>query len=163
MVILVLNCGSSSIKYQVIDMTEQGHKLLAKGLADRVGLAEGEIVLKVEGRENYTLECPIPDHKEGIRLIMEAITHPEHGVVSSLDQIKAAGHRVTHGGEFFVDSAVVNDEVIQKIRECFELAPLHNPANLQGILSIAELMPDLPQVAVFDTSFHQTIPAENYM
>lgn len=163
MVILVLNCGSSSIKYQVIDMRADGHRLLGKGIADRIGLPEGEILLKVEGRENYKLEQPVPNHKEGIRLIIEAITHPESGVISSLDEIRAAGHRVAHGGEYFSDSAVVNDDVIAKIKSCFELAPLHNPANLQGITSLAELMPGLPQVAVFDTSFHQTIPAENYM
>ena len=163
MVILVLNCGSSSIKYQVIDMGADGHSLLGKGIADRVGLPEGEIVLKVEGRENYKLELPVPNHKEGIRLIIEAITHPGHGVVASLDEIKAVGHRVAHGGEYFSDSALVDDGVIAKIRACFELAPLHNPANLQGITSIAELLPSVPQVAVFDTSFHQTIPAENYM
>ncbi len=163
MIILVLNCGSSSIKYQVIDMGAENHSLLAKGIADRVGLPEGEILLKVEGRENYKTELPVPDHKEGIRLIIEAIAHPQHGVVASLDEIKAVGHRVAHGGEFFSDSALVDDDVIAKIRACFELAPLHNPANMQGIVSIAELLPSVPQVAVFDTSFHQTIPAENYM
>jgi acetate kinase len=163
MIILVLNCGSSSIKYQVIDMGANSPKLLGKGLADRVGLPEGEIVLKVAGRENYVREIPIPDHKTGIALIVEALTHPAHGVIRSLDQIGAVGHRVAHGGEYFSDSALVNDDVIAKIRTCFELAPLHNPANMQGISSIAELLPSVPQVAVFDTSFHQTIPAENYM
>jgi acetate kinase len=163
MVILVLNCGSSSIKYQVIDMVADGHRLLAKGLVDRVGLPEGEVVLKVGGREDYRVTVPVPDHTEGIRLLIEAITHPRHGVIASLDEIRAAGHRVAHGGAYFSDSAVVDEDVIEKIRSCFELAPLHNPANLQGILSLAELMPELPQVAVFDTAFHQTIPAENYM
>jgi acetate kinase len=163
MVILVLNCGSSSIKYQVIDMGTGEHRLLAKGLVDRVGLPEGEVVLKVGGREDFHLSVPVPSHTEGIRLLIEAITHPEHGVIASLDEIKAAGHRVAHGGAYFSDSAAVNEDVIEKIRSCFELAPLHNPANLQGILSLAELVPSLPQVAVFDTSFHQTIPAENYM
>lgn len=163
MVILVLNCGSSSIKYQVIDMMADGHKLLAKGLADRIGLPDGVIELRAEGRENYKAVLPVPNHKEGIRLIIEAITHPGHGVVASLDEIKAAGHRVAHGGEFFKDSALVDDDVVEKIKACIPLAPLHNKANLQGITSMAELMPGLPQVAVFDTSFHQTIPAENYM
>ena len=163
MIILVLNCGSSSIKYQVIDMGANTPDLLGKGLVDRVGLPEGEIVLKVEGRENYSRQLPIADHKAGISLIIEAITHPEHGIVPSLEAISAVGHRVAHGGSYFSDSALVNDDVIAKIRSCFELAPLHNPANLQGILSIAELLPSVPQVAVFDTSFHQTIPAENYM
>jgi acetate kinase len=163
MVILVLNCGSSSIKYQVIDMRAGGHRLLGKGLVDRVGLPEGEVVLKVEGRENFVRHLPIPDHTEGIRLLIEALTHPEHGVIASLDEIKAAGHRVAHGGAYFSDSALVDSDVIAKIESCFELAPLHNPANLQGIQSLAKLMPELPQVAVFDTAFHQTIPAENYM
>ncbi len=163
MIILVLNCGSSSIKYQVIDMHAGNHTLLAKGIADRVGLPEGEIVLKVDGRENYKVELPIPDHKDGIRLIIEAITNSQYGVVGSLGEIRAVGHRVAHGGEYFSDSALVSDDVIAKIRACFELAPLHNPANLQGITSIEALLPGVPQVAVFDTSFHQTIPAENYM
>ncbi|MDR2912570.1 MAG: acetate kinase [Alistipes sp.] len=178
MKILVLNCGSSSIKYQVIDMGGGDRslsgaanknvqvaepQLLGKGIVDRVGLPEGEIVLKVEGRDNFVKQLPVPDHKAGIALIIEAITNSEHGVVGSLKEIGAVGHRVAHGGSFFEDSALVDDGVIEKIRTCFELAPLHNPANLQGILSIAELLPSVPQVAVFDTAFHQTIPAENYM
>ena len=163
MKILVLNCGSSSIKYQVIDMGAATPSLLGKGIVDRVGLPEGEIVLKVEGRDKYSRELPIADHKAGIALIIEAITSREHGFLASLDEIGAVGHRVAHGGSYFSDSALVNDDVIAKIRSCFELAPLHNPANLQGILSIAELLPKVPQVAAFDTSFHQTIPAENYL
>jgi acetate kinase len=163
MIILVLNCGSSSIKYQVIDMGAAAPALLGKGIVDRVGQPDGEIVLKVAGRENYVLECPIPDHKTGIALIIEAITHPEHGIIASLSEIGAVGHRVAHGGAYFEDSALVNADVKEKIRACFELAPLHNPANMQGIVSIAELLPEMPQVAVFDTAFHQTIPAENYM
>ncbi|MDR1671580.1 MAG: acetate kinase [Alistipes sp.] len=163
MKILVLNCGSSSIKYQVIDMGATQPELLGKGIVDRVGQAEGEITLKVEGRETITRHLPIPDHKEGIALIIETITDPARGIISSLEEIVAVGHRVAHGGNFFKDSALVDDDVISKIRACFDLAPLHNPANLQGILSIAQLLPSVPQVAVFDTAFHQTIPAENYM
>ncbi len=163
MKILVLNCGSSSIKYQVIDMGAASPHLLGKGIVDRVGLPDGEIVLKVEGRETFVRELPVPDHKAGIALIIEAITDPGHGIIGSLAEIGAVGHRVAHGGSFFSGSALVDDEVIEKIRNCFELAPLHNPANLQGILSIDEILPDVPQVAVFDTAFHQTIPAENYM
>lgn len=163
MKILILNCGSSSIKYQVIEMAGGDSTLLCKGLVDRVGLPEGEIVLKVEGRQNYVQQLPIPDHKKGIALIIEAITGGEHGVLTSLREIGAVGHRVAHGGSYFSDSALVNDDVIAKIRSCFELAPLHNPANLQGILEIADLLPGVPQVAAFDTSFHQTIPARNYM
>jgi acetate kinase len=163
MKILVLNCGSSSIKYQVIDMGAAAPTLLGKGIVDRVGLPEGEIVLKVETRDNFTQHLPIPDHKTGIALIIDAITHPQHGIVASLSEIGAVGHRVAHGGSYFSGSALVDNDVIEKIRACFPLAPLHNPANLQGILSIAELLPSTPQVAVFDTAFHQTIPAENHM
>ncbi|MBP3425413.1 MAG: acetate kinase [Rikenellaceae bacterium] len=165
MVILVLNCGSSSIKYQVIDMTsETQNTLLGKGLVDRIGLAEGVLTHKPQdGRAPYEYKGAIPNHTEGIRLIIEALTDSAHGVIASLDELNAVGHRVAHGGEYFSESALVNDDVIAKIRSCFELAPLHNPANLEGILSIQSLLPTIPQVAVFDTSFHQTIPAENYL
>ncbi len=163
MKILVLNCGSSSIKYQVIDMGAAEPALLGKGIVDRVGQPGGEIVLKVDGRQNFVKELPIADHKAGIALLVEVITDPARGIVQSLAEIGAVGHRVAHGGRFFDGSALVTGDVIEKIRACFELAPLHNPANLQGILSIAELLPAVPQVAVFDTAFHQTIPPENYM
>ena len=165
MVILVLNCGSSSIKYQVIDMTsETQNTLLVKGLVDRIGLPEGVMTHKPQdGRAPYEYRGAIPNHTEGIRLIIEALTNAEHGVISSLDQLNAVGHRVAHGGEYFSTSALVDADVIEKIRSCFELAPLHNPANLEGVLSIQSLLPTSPQVAVFDTSFHQTIPAENYL
>ena len=165
MVILVLNCGSSSIKYQVIDMTsETQNTLLVKGLVDRIGLPEGVMTHKPQdGRAPYEYRGAIPNHTEGIRLIIEALTNAEHGVITSLDQLNAVGHRVAHGGEYFSTSALVDADVIEKIRSCFELAPLHNPANLEGVLSIQSLLPTVPQVAVFDTSFHQTIPAENYL
>ena len=165
MVILVLNCGSSSIKYQVIDMTsETQNTLLVKGLVDRIGLPEGVMTHKPQdGRAPYEYRGAIPNHTEGIRLIIEALTNAEHGVITSLDQLNAVGHRVAHGGEYFSASALVDADVIEKIRSCFELAPLHNPANLEGVLSIQSLLPTVPQVAVFDTSFHQTIPAENYL
>ncbi|MDR2894550.1 MAG: acetate kinase [Alistipes sp.] len=180
MKILVLNCGSSSIKYQVMDMGAANPNagavnqnaqptaepasphLLGKGIVDRVGQSESEVVLKVEGRDNFVRELPIPDHKTGIALLIETITDPQHGVIGSLDEIGAVGHRVAHGGSYFADSALVTPDVVEKIRACFELAPLHNPANLQGILSIDELLPGRPQVAVFDTAFHQTIPVENH-
>ena len=165
MVILVLNCGSSSIKYQVIDMiSESQNTLLVKGLVDRIGLPEGVMTHKPQdGRAPYEYRGAIPNHTEGIRLIIEALTNAEHGVITSLDQLNAVGHRVAHGGEYFSASALVDADVIEKIRSCFELAPLHNPANLEGVLSIQSLLPTVPQVAVFDTSFHQTIPAENYL
>ena len=164
MTILVLNCGSSSIKYQVIDMNEVNNpQLLAKGLVERIGLAEGILTHKPVGKEKFELNQPIQDHTAGISLIIDAITNPTHGVIESLQALSAVGHRVAHGGEYFADSAVVNEDVIEKIKTCFELAPLHNPANLSGILAIEKLLPGIPQVAVFDTSFHQTIPAKNYL
>ena len=161
MVILVLNCGSSSIKYQVIDIEAGTNTLLAKGLVERIGLPEGDLTHKPVGKERFELHRPIPDHTTGIRLVLEALTNPVHGVIASLSE--AVGHRVAHGGEFFPASCVVTDEVKEKIRALFEIAPLHNPANLEGILSIEKVLPGVPQAAVFDTSFHQTIPAINYM
>ncbi len=164
MVILVLNCGSSSIKYQVIDIEAGSNKLLAKGLVERIGLAESDLTHKPVGKERFEIHHqPIPDHTTGIRLVLEALTDPKHGVIASLSEVKAVGHRVAHGGEFFSQSCLVNEEVKEKIRKLFEIAPLHNPANLEGILSIEKVLPGVPQVAVFDTSFHQTIPAVNYM
>ncbi len=163
MVILVLNCGSSSIKYQVIDMEAASSKLLAKGLVERIGLPEGDLTHKPVGKEPFEAHQPIPDHTTGISLVLKALTDPVHGVISSLDEVKAVGHRVAHGGEFFPASCLVDEEVKTKIRSLFEIAPLHNPANLEGVLSIEKVLPGVPQVTVFDTSFHQTIPDINYM
>ena len=163
MVILVLNCGSSSIKYQVIDMEAASSKLLAKGLVERIGLPEGDLTHKPVGKVPFEAHQPIPDHTTGISLVLKALTDPVHGVISSLDEVKAVGHRVAHGGEFFPASCLVDEEVKTKIRSLFEIAPLHNPANLEGVLSIEKVLPGVPQVTVFDTSFHQTIPATNYM
>ena len=164
MIILVLNCGSSSIKYQLIQMASQTeHKLLAKGLIERIGLTDGILTHKPTGKPKFEFVQSIPDHSVGINLILDALTDEHHGVIKSLSEISAAGHRVTHGGEYFSDSAIVNSTVKQQIESCFKLAPLHNPANLKGILSIERLLPTIPQVAVFDTSFHQTIPAVNYL
>ena len=163
MIILVLNCGSSSIKYQVIDMEAASSKLLAKGIVERIGLPEGVLVHKPVGKEPFELHQSIPDHTTGIRLVLDALTDPQHGVIGSLDEVKAVGHRVAHGGEFFPSSCIVTEEVKEKIRSLFEIAPLHNPANLEGVLSIEKVLPGVPQVTVFDTSFHQTIPAVNYL
>ena len=163
MVILVLNCGSSSIKYQVIDIDDNAHKLLAKGLVERIGLPEGDLTHKPAGKTPFALHQPIPDHTTGIRLVLDALTHAEHGVIASLDEIRAVGHRVAHGGEFFPVSCIVDDDAKAKIRSLFEIAPLHNPANLEGVLSIEKVLPSVPQVTVFDTSFHQSIPAVNYL
>ena len=163
MIVLVLNCGSSSIKYQVIDIDSQSNALLAKGLVDRIGLAEGSLTHKPTGKDKYEVKMPIPDHTTGISLVLEALTDPTHGVISSLNEIKAVGHRVAHGGEFFKSSAIIDEKAKEDIRSLFEIAPLHNPANLEGVLSIEKVLPGVPQVGVFDTSFHQTIPAINYL
>jgi acetate kinase len=137
--------------------------LLAKGIVERIGLAEGTIRHTPIGGEAYSAAQPIPDHTVGINLILEALVHPLHGVVASLDEVNAVGHRVVHGGEYFMESALVNSEVKAAIEKCIELAPLHNPANLQGILAMEALLPNAPQVAVFDTSFHQTMPQHVYL
>ena len=164
MTILVLNCGSSSIKYQVIEMNGMNENtLLVKGQVERIGLSDGLLVHKPVGQPQFELTKSIPDHTVGINLILEALVDPEHGVLHNINELSAVGHRVAHGGEYFEDSAIVDKSVKQKIEACFELAPLHNPANLKGILSMENLLPNTPQVAVFDTSFHQTIPAANFM
>ena len=163
MVILVLNCGSSSIKYQVIDMEDASSKLLAKGIVERIGLPEGDLTHNPVGKEPFELHRPIPDHTTGIKLVLDALTDPVHGVIASLEEVKAVGHRVAHGGEFFPESCIVTEDAKAKIRSLFEIAPLHNPANLEGVLSIEKVLPGVKQVTVFDTSFHQSIPAVNYM
>lgn len=164
MTILVLNCGSSSIKYQVIDMVSPRENiLLAKGLVERIGIEGGTITHKPSGKPRMELTTDIPNHTKGIDLIFQAITDSKSGVVESLDQIKAVGHRVAHGGDFFDRSVLVDDKVIEQIEQLVELAPLHNPANLKGIYAVRELCPNVPQVAAFDTSFHQTMPARSYM
>lgn len=163
MVILVLNCGSSSIKYQVIDMTDASGKLLAKGLVERIGLPEGDLTHKPVGKTPFELHQPIPDHTTGIKLVLEALTDPSHGVIASLDEVKAVGHRVAHGGEYFPASCIVTEDVKAKIQSLCQIAPLHNPASLEGINAVEKVLPGVKQVTVFDTSFHQTIPAVNYM
>lgn len=163
MVILVLNCGSSSIKYQMIDMTAASGKLLAKGLVERIGLPEGDLTHKPVGKTPFEVHQPIPDHTTGIKLVLDALTDPSHGVIASLDEVKAVGHRVAHGGEYFPASCLVTEEVKEKIRSLCQIAPLHNPASLEGINAVEKVLPGTPQVTVFDTSFHQTIPAVNYM
>ena len=145
MVILVLNCGSSSIKYQVIDMEAQSSKLLAKGLVERIGLPEGDLTHKPVGKEKFELHQPIPDHTTGISLVLQALTDPVHGVIRSLDEVKAVGHRVAHGGEFFPESCLVTEQVQEKIRSLFQIAPLHNPANLVGIEVARELFAGVPE------------------
>ncbi|MCI8789075.1 MAG: acetate kinase [Lachnospiraceae bacterium] len=161
MKILVINCGSSSLKFQLIDSeTEQ---CLAKGLCERIGIDGSMITYAPEGGEKEKNVTPMPDHTEAIRLVLEALTNPRTGVVGSLDEIGAVGHRVVHGGEKFAESVVIDSEVLAAVEECNDLAPLHNPANLIGINACRKLMPDTPMVAVFDTAFHQTMPEKAYM
>jgi acetate kinase len=162
MKILALNCGSSSVKYQLIDMADNAN-LLAKGLLDRVGTHESELKHEVKGKETYTSIQDIENHQEGINLILKTLTDPINGVIKHHFEIEAVGHRVAHGGENFNKSVVITDSVKADIDKCCELAPLHNPANLKGIISMQALLPDVPQVAVFDTSFHQTMPAHSYL
>ena len=164
MIVLVLNCGSSSLKYQVLDMkNETEFSLLAKGLVERIGLEMGDITHSVTGKEKHKVHQPIPTHTEGIKGVLDLLTDAEHGVLKSLADIEAVGHRVAHGGEFFNSSKRIDASVIEGIEKCCELAPLHNPANLLGIKAVETLMPNVPQVAVFDTSFHQTMPDYSYM
>lgn len=162
MKILVLNCGSSSIKYQLIDMNENNHSVLAKGLLERIGLEMGEFTHKWNGQKHYE-QLPIPNHTEGIKIVLAALTNAEYGVIKSLDEINAVGHRVAHGGEKFTKSVRINDEVIQGIKDLCDLAPLHNPGSLQGIAAMQEVLPGIPMAAVFDTSFHATMPPEAYL
>ena len=159
--ILVLNCGSSSVKYKLIDVDNK--KTLAEGGVEKVGLPGSFLKFKLPDGEKKTLEMPIPDHKKAINDILNILTDPTYGCIKSFDEINAVGHRVVHGGEKFNKSVKIDDEVIAKIKECYDVAPLHNPANMTGIEAITELMPGVPQVAVFDTAFHQTMPKEAYM
>lgn len=164
MIILVLNCGSSSLKYQLLDMkSDVDFDLLAKGLVERIGLDKGYLSHRVTGRDKYEIEKPIPNHTEGIKSVLTLLVDEKEGVLKSLSEIHAVGHRVAHGGEYFFSSKKIDDKVIEGIEKLCELAPLHNPANLLGIRAISDLLPTTPQVAVFDTSFHQTMPAEAYM
>jgi len=144
-------------------MNDASSELLAKGIVERIGLPEGDLTHKPVGKDKFELRQPIPDHTTGISLVMQALTDPEHGVIASLDEVKAVGHRVAHGGEFFPQSCLVDDDVKRKIASLCQIAPLHNPASLQGIEAIETVLPGVRQVTVFDTSFHQTIPAVNYM
>lgn len=160
--VLVLNCGSSSLKYQILNMGEEA-TLLASGLVERIGLKKGVLTHKPEGKDKFKTVQDIPNHSVGINLVLAALVDADHGVISDIKEINAAGHRVAHGGEYFQDSAFITEEAKANIKACCELAPLHNPANLEGILAIEKLLPGLPQVAVFDTSFHQTLPKEAFM
>ena len=161
MIVLVINCGSSSIKYQVFDMPEK--KVLAKGLVERIGLEDGLLTHKVKDTK-HQFEKKIPDHTVGMELILAALTDADHGVIKDIHEIKAVGHRVVHGGESYNSSVIIDDEVIQGIEDVADLAPLHNPPNLIGIKAVREALGnDVKMVAVFDTAFHQTLPEHAFL
>lgn len=160
--VLVLNCGSSSIKYQLLNMDAEP-VILAKGIVEKIGLTYGSFTYKPEGKDKVVLEEPVPDHGAGMDLILKALVDPKYGVLKSLDEINAVGHRVAHGGEYFSESVRITPEAKAKIKALGEIAPLHNPANLKGIETMEQLLPSVPQVAVFDTSFHQTLPKKAYI
>ena len=160
MKILVINCGSSSLKYQLIDMEHEG--VLAKGLCERISIEGSKLTHKPAGKAEYVVESPMPDHKVAVQLVMDALMDPEHGVISSADEISAIGHRVLHGGTVYSDSIIVNDDVKKVIRDCFDLGPLHNPANLIGIEACEAALPGKPNVAVFDTAFGMAMPEKAY-
>ena len=164
MKVLVINCGSSSLKYQVLDM--EGEILMAKGLVERIGI-DGSVIThtKLTGGEDvkWKNEVPMPTHKEAIQQVLDAIVNPEYGVIKSMDEIGAVGHRVVHAGEKYAGSVLITEDVVNALEECTDLAPLHNPPNILGIKACQELMPDTPMVGVFDTAFHQSMPAESYI
>ena len=158
--VLVINCGSSSLKYQLINSDSE--EVLAKGLCERIGI-DGRLVYQKAGCDKETTEAPMPTHKEAIQMVLDALVNEKTGAIASLAEVNAVGHRIVHGGEKFASSAVITDEMMAAVAECNDLAPLHNPANLIGINACKELMPDVPMVGVFDTAFHQTMPAKAYL
>jgi len=158
--VLVINCGSSSLKYQLINADTED--VLAKGLCERIGI-DGILTYQPKGSDKIKTEVAIPDHTVAVSLVIDALTNAENGVIKSLDEIDAVGHRIVHGGEKFSSSVVITEDVIKAIEECNDLAPLHNPANLIGVRSCQSLMPNVPMVAVFDTAFHQTMPEKAYL
>ena len=164
MIILVVNCGSSSLKYQLLDMkNEEVYDLLAKGLVERIGMEVGCLKHQATGKETLVKEMPIADHTVGIQAVIDALLDKEYGVLNTLEDIEAVGHRVVHAAEDFVCSQLITDEVIAQLEKCSVFAPLHNPANILGIRAVSAVLPSVPQVGVFDTAFHQTMPAYAYM
>ncbi|MDA3966817.1 MULTISPECIES: acetate kinase [Helicobacter] len=159
--ILVINCGSSSLKYQLINTETE--EVLASGLCDRIGINDGKFHYKPKNGEKIVKNADLKDHEVAVKMVLETLVNKEFGIISSLNEIKAIGHRIVHGGEHFTHSAIINDEVIRHIQECSDLAPLHNPAHLLGINACKHLMPNTPMVAVFDTAFHQTMPPKAYI
>lgn len=161
MKILVLNCGSSSVKYKLFEIETK--TILAQGGVEKIGLKDSFLKFTLPGGEKKILEIDMPEHRSAIQNILNVLTSTEYGCIKSFDEIDAVGHRVVHGGEKFNQSVLIDDEVIAKVKECYDVAPLHNPVNMAGIEAIAELMPNAPQVAVFDTAFHQTMPQSAFM
>ena len=161
MKILVINCGSSSLKYQLFDMADES--VMAKGLCERIGIEGSKLTHKPTGKESCVIEKPMPDHKVAVNLVLEMLLDKTYGVISDVKEISAVGHRVLHAGQKYCTSVIVNDDVKSVIRECFDLGPLHNPANLIGIEAVESAMPGTPNVAVWDTAFHQTMPEKAYM
>lgn len=159
--VLVINCGSSSLKYQLFDMKNEA--VLAKGLVERIGIEGSRLKHEAEGKDKQVIEVPMHNHKDALSQVLFALEHPEYGAIQSLQEINAAGHRVVHAGEKFSASVVVNDSVVAALEECIEIAPLHNPPNIIGIRAIQELLPNIENVAVFDTAFHQTMPKSAYV
>lgn len=159
--VLVINCGSSSLKYQLINMNDES--VLAKGLVERIGIEGSVLKHEKTGQSKVVIEEVMNNHKDAINLVLKALVDPNHGAVKSLDEVDAIGHRVVHGGEKFADSVLITDEVINAMKECIDLAPLHNPPNIIGIEACQELLPNVPMVGVFDTAFHQTMPPVSYI
>ena len=158
--VLVINCGSSSLKYQLID--SESEAVMAKGLCERIGI-DGRLVYQKTGLDKEITEAAMPTHKQAIQMVLDALVNPKTGAIASLSEIDAVGHRVVHGGEKLAASTLLTPEVLKTIEECNDLAPLHNPANLIGIDACKELMPNVPMVGVFDTAFHQTMPKKAYL
>ena len=164
MIILVINCGSSSIKYQLLDMrSDDIYDLMAKGIVEKIGLESGRLVHTPIGKDKVVKDLPIPDHTVGMQLVLDALVDKDYGVLQSFDDIEAVGHRIVQGADFFSGSAIVDEDVLSKIEYCCDFAPLHNPAHLLGIRACQEVLPNVPQVVTFDTAFHQTMPPQAYM
>ena len=159
--ILVINCGSSSLKYQLINMDNE--EVLAKGLVERIGIEGSQVKHTTTGKDEVVIKEPMSDHRKALELVLNALVDPNYGAIKSMGEIGAVGHRVVHGGEKFASSIVIDDEVMDALHDSIDLAPLHNPPNIMGIEACKELMPDTPMVGVFDTAFHQTIPMANYI
>ncbi len=159
--VLVINCGSSSLKYQLINMDNEN--VLAKGLVERIGIEGSRLKHEVANKDEVVIEKPMEDHRDALKLVLDALVDEKHGAIKDMKEINAVGHRVVHGGEKFSNSVVIDEEVIKAMEDCIDLAPLHNPPNLIGIRACQELMPDVQMVGVFDTAFHQTMPKSSYI